>query len=309
MCPRAIPTGSWSRPKRATDSGEAGDCARLDLPWRNARSESRSPHSSHGRSVRSRAEAARRHGMWRNGGRPATWRAVGAVRPRRSGPAAGFATPSSSRSTGATSTAGARTITRPPSRPSWRAAGRSPVRRNPAGRDPPDVSARCTRSAAARCARARSARRRARNSSRTNFRPVRIAKLGESAGFLTGYYEPIVDGSRFPTRDLPRADLSPPARSAAAGRRAAGAGFPNTGQSRARATATASSCPTTTAARSRTARSTASISRSAGSRTRPTRCSSRSRARRASGSRTALIAARSTTTATTAIPTRRSAAS
>ena len=34
-----------------------------------------------------------------------------------------------------------------------------------------------------------------------NFRPVRIVKLGESAGFLTGYYEPIVDGSRFPTRE------------------------------------------------------------------------------------------------------------
>jgi membrane-bound lytic murein transglycosylase A len=32
-----------------------------------------------------------------------------------------------------------------------------------------------------------------------NFRPVRIARLGESAGFVTGYYEPIVEGSRFPT--------------------------------------------------------------------------------------------------------------
>src|SRR5262249_13477084 len=32
-----------------------------------------------------------------------------------------------------------------------------------------------------------------------NFRPLRIARLGDSAGFLTGYYEPIVDGSRFPT--------------------------------------------------------------------------------------------------------------
>src|SRR5262249_2089927 len=32
-----------------------------------------------------------------------------------------------------------------------------------------------------------------------NFRPLRIAKLGENAGFLTGYYEPIVDGSRVPT--------------------------------------------------------------------------------------------------------------
>jgi membrane-bound lytic murein transglycosylase A len=31
-----------------------------------------------------------------------------------------------------------------------------------------------------------------------NFRPVRIAKLGERTGLLTGYYEPIVDGSRFP---------------------------------------------------------------------------------------------------------------
>src|SRR5262249_2704505 len=32
-----------------------------------------------------------------------------------------------------------------------------------------------------------------------NFRPLRINRLGESQGFLTGYYEPIVDGSRFPT--------------------------------------------------------------------------------------------------------------
>src|SRR5207249_250118 len=31
-----------------------------------------------------------------------------------------------------------------------------------------------------------------------NFRPVRIAKLGETSGLLTGYYEPIVDGSRTP---------------------------------------------------------------------------------------------------------------
>src|SRR5215210_1745999 len=31
------------------------------------------------------------------------------------------------------------------------------------------------------------------------FRLVRIAKLGETEGFLTGYYEPVVEGSRFPT--------------------------------------------------------------------------------------------------------------
>ena len=36
----------------------------------------------------------------------------------------------------------------------------------------------------------------------TNFVPVRIRKLGDAAGFLTGYYEPIVDGSRVPTREF-----------------------------------------------------------------------------------------------------------
>ena len=63
-----------------------------------------------------------------------------------------------------------------------------------------------------------------------NFRPLRIAKLGDSAGLLTGYYEPIVDGSRFPTgifkvpiyRRPP--DLVPP-------RNSSGPGFPNKGQS------------------------------------------------------------------------------
>jgi membrane-bound lytic murein transglycosylase A len=35
-----------------------------------------------------------------------------------------------------------------------------------------------------------------------NFRPVRIAKLGERTGLLTGYYEPIVEGSRFPNPEF-----------------------------------------------------------------------------------------------------------
>jgi membrane-bound lytic murein transglycosylase A len=35
-----------------------------------------------------------------------------------------------------------------------------------------------------------------------NFRPLRISRLGETQGFLTGYYEPIVEGSRFPTREF-----------------------------------------------------------------------------------------------------------
>jgi peptidoglycan lytic transglycosylase A len=63
-----------------------------------------------------------------------------------------------------------------------------------------------------------------------NFRPLRITKLGDPAGFLTGYYEPIVDGSRLPTGIFkvpiyrrPR-DLMPPLH-------AAGLGFPNRGQS------------------------------------------------------------------------------
>ncbi|HEY1541603.1 MAG TPA: MltA domain-containing protein [Xanthobacteraceae bacterium] len=64
-----------------------------------------------------------------------------------------------------------------------------------------------------------------------NFRPARIAKLGDAAGFLTGYYEPIVDGSRFPTPiyHVPiyrrPSDLLPPAGTPS------GTGFPNTGQS------------------------------------------------------------------------------
>jgi membrane-bound lytic murein transglycosylase A len=68
-----------------------------------------------------------------------------------------------------------------------------------------------------------------------NFRPLRISRLGDSAGFLTGYYEPIVDGSRFPTgifkvpiyRRPP--DLVPP-------RNGTGPGFPNTGRSLRRTT-------------------------------------------------------------------------
>ena len=36
----------------------------------------------------------------------------------------------------------------------------------------------------------------------TNFVPVRIRKLGDPAGFVTAYYDPIVDGSRFPTKEF-----------------------------------------------------------------------------------------------------------
>jgi membrane-bound lytic murein transglycosylase A len=35
-----------------------------------------------------------------------------------------------------------------------------------------------------------------------NFRPVGIARLGETKGLLTGYYEPVVEGSRFPSPEF-----------------------------------------------------------------------------------------------------------
>lgn len=63
-----------------------------------------------------------------------------------------------------------------------------------------------------------------------NFVPVRINKLGDPAGFLTGYYEPVVEGSRFPTQIFKTPvyrrpnDIIPPAGSVK------GRGFPNTGQ-------------------------------------------------------------------------------
>jgi membrane-bound lytic murein transglycosylase A len=56
----------------------------------------------------------------------------------------------------------------------------------------------CRRAAAAKPANAEEARKFFEDS----FRPVRIAKLGETTGLLTGYYEPIVDGSRFPNPEM-----------------------------------------------------------------------------------------------------------
>ena len=35
-----------------------------------------------------------------------------------------------------------------------------------------------------------------------NFQPVRIGRLGEAQGLLTGYFEPIVMGSRFPSPEF-----------------------------------------------------------------------------------------------------------
>ena len=63
----------------------------------------------------------------------------------------------------------------------------------------------------------------------TNFVPVRIRKLGDPSGILTAYYEPIVDGSRFPTREF-TVPLYRRPRDLVAPRVAGGGPFPNTGR-------------------------------------------------------------------------------
>ena len=63
-----------------------------------------------------------------------------------------------------------------------------------------------------------------------NFRPVRIRKLGDNGGFLTGYYEPIVDGSRFPTREFTVPLYRRPPDLLAAGASQPGGPFPNSGR-------------------------------------------------------------------------------
>jgi membrane-bound lytic murein transglycosylase A len=60
-----------------------------------------------------------------------------------------------------------------------------------------------------------------------NFRPVRVAKLGESTGLLTGYYEPIVDGSRFPNPEFHTPLYRRPRDLVVAGQKQASLAFPN----------------------------------------------------------------------------------
>ena len=62
-----------------------------------------------------------------------------------------------------------------------------------------------------------------------NFRPVRINRLGESQGFLTGYYEPIVAGSRFPNPEFHIPLYRRPRDLVAVGHAAGAPGFPNKG--------------------------------------------------------------------------------
>ena len=83
----------------------------------------------------------------------------------------------------------------------------------------------CRRAAAVRPATAEAARA----FFEENFRPVRIARLGEAQGFLTGYYEPIVEGSRFPNPEFNVPLYRRPRDLVAAGYKAGTDAFPNKG--------------------------------------------------------------------------------
>jgi len=62
-----------------------------------------------------------------------------------------------------------------------------------------------------------------------NFRPLRINKLGDTDGFLTGYYEPIIDGSRVPTGEFTAPIYRRPPNLVVSGRRTLGDVFPSKG--------------------------------------------------------------------------------
>ena len=62
-----------------------------------------------------------------------------------------------------------------------------------------------------------------------NFQPVRIARLGEVEGLLTGYFEPIVAGSRFPSPEFPVPLYRRPRDLVAAGYKRGSVAFPNKG--------------------------------------------------------------------------------
>jgi membrane-bound lytic murein transglycosylase A len=63
-----------------------------------------------------------------------------------------------------------------------------------------------------------------------NFQPVRIARLGEADGLLTGYFEPIVHGSRFPDRVFHFPLYRRPPDLVAAGYKPGSIAFPNKGR-------------------------------------------------------------------------------
>lgn len=62
-----------------------------------------------------------------------------------------------------------------------------------------------------------------------NFQPVRIARLGETEGLVTGYFEPVVAGSRFPSPAFSVPLYRRPRDLVAAGYRPGAIAFPNKG--------------------------------------------------------------------------------
>jgi membrane-bound lytic murein transglycosylase A len=62
-----------------------------------------------------------------------------------------------------------------------------------------------------------------------NFRPVQISALGKTSGFLTGYYEPIIAGSRVPTGEFHVPLYRRPPNLVASGWRKLGDAFPSKG--------------------------------------------------------------------------------
>jgi membrane-bound lytic murein transglycosylase A len=62
-----------------------------------------------------------------------------------------------------------------------------------------------------------------------NFVPVRIARLGEREGFVTGYYEPVVQGSRFPNPEFHIPLYRRPRDLVAAGHKPGSKAFPSQG--------------------------------------------------------------------------------
>src|SRR5262249_1149634 len=70
-----------------------------------------------------------------------------------------------------------------------------------------------------------------------NFQPVRIARLGEAAGLLTGYFEPIVPASRLPSPESAVPVYRRPRDLVAVGYKPASVAFPNKGVRIARRTA------------------------------------------------------------------------
>lgn len=62
-----------------------------------------------------------------------------------------------------------------------------------------------------------------------NFRPLHVARLGQSDGFLTGYYEPVIDGSRVPTAEFTAPLYRRPPNLVASGARSLGGVFPSKG--------------------------------------------------------------------------------